>query len=191
MDLIGQLPRLAAPLLGSRGTAMTYQVMRGISSSSYYHTVTPPSITVIARSTRLNSSLSKQVESSWPYYGSNGYTRTRQCAFSQSTTTPANSSSRISGRDPRVSGRDTRAPKPHYHHRGHYKPRGAGRPPLSTFPLSRSFSSSSRVSCSAIISSTSIMADRDILPATVKPSHYDLTISSMNFDDWSYQGEVS
>ncbi|KAI0389382.1 peptidase family M1 [Xylariaceae sp. FL0594] len=35
------------------------------------------------------------------------------------------------------------------------------------------------------------MADRDILPAAVKPSHYDLTISSMNFDDWSYQGEVS
>jgi hypothetical protein len=35
------------------------------------------------------------------------------------------------------------------------------------------------------------MADRDILSAAVKPSHYDLSISSMNFDDWSYQGEVS
>ncbi|KAI1269415.1 peptidase family M1 [Xylariaceae sp. FL1019] len=35
------------------------------------------------------------------------------------------------------------------------------------------------------------MADRDILPANVKPSHYDLTISSLKFDDWSYQGEVS
>ncbi|KAI8630705.1 peptidase family M1 [Xylariaceae sp. FL1651] len=35
------------------------------------------------------------------------------------------------------------------------------------------------------------MADRDILPATVKPSHYELSISSMNFGDWSYQGNVS
>ncbi|KAI0202573.1 peptidase family M1 [Astrocystis sublimbata] len=35
------------------------------------------------------------------------------------------------------------------------------------------------------------MADRDILPAVVKASHYDLSISSMNFGDWSYQGSVS
>ncbi|KAI1438580.1 peptidase family M1 [Xylaria sp. CBS 124048] len=35
------------------------------------------------------------------------------------------------------------------------------------------------------------MADRDILPASVVPSHYDLSISSMNFDDWSYQGQAS
>ncbi|KAI1325932.1 peptidase family M1 [Xylariaceae sp. FL0255] len=35
------------------------------------------------------------------------------------------------------------------------------------------------------------MADRDILPGTVKPSHYDLSISSMNFNDWSYQGQVT
>jgi len=183
MDLIGQLPRLAAPLLGSCGTATTYKMMRGISSPSYYHTAIL-SITAITRSTSLDSSQSKQAESSWPHCGNNGYTRTRQRAFTQSTTTPANSSSQISVRDPR-------APKPHYHQRRHYKPRGAGRPLISILPLSRSFSSTSRVSCSAIISSTSIMADRDILPATVKPSHYDLTISSMNFDEWSYRGEVS
>ncbi|KAH9907781.1 peptidase family M1-domain-containing protein [Xylariomycetidae sp. FL2044] len=35
------------------------------------------------------------------------------------------------------------------------------------------------------------MADRDILPATVKPSHYDLSISGLNFTDWSYQGDVT
>ncbi|KAI0192671.1 peptidase family M1 [Xylaria flabelliformis] len=35
------------------------------------------------------------------------------------------------------------------------------------------------------------MADRDILPAIVKPSHYDLSISSLNFSNWSYQGHVS
>ncbi|KAI2631762.1 peptidase family M1 [Xylaria nigripes] len=35
------------------------------------------------------------------------------------------------------------------------------------------------------------MTDRDILPVTVKPSHYDLSVSSMNFGDWSYQGHVS
>ncbi|KAI1388603.1 peptidase family M1-domain-containing protein [Hypoxylon trugodes] len=54
----------------------------------------------------------------------------------------------------------------------------------------RFFSSSSKVSCSAIIPS-SIMADRDVLPSTVTPSHYDLSISSLNFKDWSYQGSVA
>ncbi|KAF3070716.1 Aminopeptidase 2, mitochondrial [Daldinia childiae] len=34
------------------------------------------------------------------------------------------------------------------------------------------------------------MADRDILPSTVVPSHYDLSISSLKFDDWSFQGAV-
>ncbi|KAI0484343.1 peptidase family M1 [Xylariaceae sp. FL0804] len=54
----------------------------------------------------------------------------------------------------------------------------------------RFFSASSRASCCALIPS-SIMADRDILPATVVPSHYDLSISDIKFDDWSYQGEVN
>ncbi|KAI0014943.1 peptidase family M1 [Xylariomycetidae sp. FL0641] len=35
------------------------------------------------------------------------------------------------------------------------------------------------------------MADRDVLPTNVKPSHYDLSISSLNFDDWTYQGHVT
>ncbi|OTA99541.1 hypothetical protein M426DRAFT_325072 [Hypoxylon sp. CI-4A] len=54
----------------------------------------------------------------------------------------------------------------------------------------RSFSSSSTVSCAAIIPS-SIMADRDVLPSTVTPSHYDLSISHLNFKDWSFQGNVA
>ncbi|KAJ3562442.1 hypothetical protein NPX13_g8566 [Xylaria arbuscula] len=70
----------------------------------------------------------------------------------------------------------------HYHHRGATLP--------IPLPSSRHFSTTPRLSCAAIIPS-SIMADRDILPATVKPSHYDLFISSLKFDDWSYQGHVS
>jgi aminopeptidase N len=35
------------------------------------------------------------------------------------------------------------------------------------------------------------MADRDILPTTVTPSHYDLSISSLQFKDWTYQGNVT
>ncbi|RYP44085.1 hypothetical protein DL768_009409 [Monosporascus sp. mg162] len=35
------------------------------------------------------------------------------------------------------------------------------------------------------------MADRDILPSTVVPSHYDLSIRSLQFKDWSYQGSVT
>ncbi|KAL7624561.1 hypothetical protein AAE478_006128 [Parahypoxylon ruwenzoriense] len=35
------------------------------------------------------------------------------------------------------------------------------------------------------------MADRDVLPSTVTPSHYNLCISSLNFKDWSYQGSVT
>lgn len=34
------------------------------------------------------------------------------------------------------------------------------------------------------------MADRDVLPPTVTPSHYNLSISSLNFKDWSFQGNV-
>lgn len=35
------------------------------------------------------------------------------------------------------------------------------------------------------------MADRDILPSDFKPSHYDLTIKALNFNDWSYKGLVA
>lgn len=56
--------------------------------------------------------------------------------------------------------------------------------------ISKPFSSTSRTACSSIIPS-SIMADRDILPANVKPSHYDLAISSLEFKDWTYQGKVT
>ncbi|CAJ2510805.1 Uu.00g064300.m01.CDS01 [Anthostomella pinea] len=55
---------------------------------------------------------------------------------------------------------------------------------------SRHFSTTPTAACNAIIPS-SIMADRDILPATVKPSHYDLSISALNFKDWSYEGSVT
>lgn len=35
------------------------------------------------------------------------------------------------------------------------------------------------------------MADRDTLPATVGPSHYALSISALEFKDWTYQGKVT
>lgn len=58
-------------------------------------------------------------------------------------------------------------------------------------PLSfRYFSSTPRKSCSAIIPS-SIMADREILPSAVVASHYDLSITSLQFKDWTYQGNVT
>ncbi|KAI0136974.1 peptidase family M1 [Xylariales sp. AK1849] len=38
---------------------------------------------------------------------------------------------------------------------------------------------------------SSIMADRDILPAIIKPSHYGLQISALNFTNWTYQGKVT
>ncbi|KAI3327730.1 peptidase family M1 [Xylariaceae sp. AK1471] len=188
MDLIGQLPRLGVPLLGGHSINMTYRARRG---NSYYVTQSIP--TAVTRRSSFLSIKSKTCittfrNSPWPirytanlFQGSIGYTQTRHLTFCQATTvipSPANS----------VSVQNLRAPNPHYHHRRPYQPRGAAR----LFPLSslRSFSTTSRVYCSAIIPS-SIMADRDILPATVKPSHYDLSISSMNFDDWSYQGEVS
>ncbi|KAI2615097.1 peptidase family M1-domain-containing protein [Hypoxylon sp. NC1633] len=71
--------------------------------------------------------------------------------------------------------------------------------PLSTYTAARildkssrrSFSSSPAVFCSAIIHSSSIMADRDVLPSTVTPSHYNISISSLKFEDWSYQGTVT
>ncbi|KAI1809865.1 peptidase family M1-domain-containing protein [Poronia punctata] len=203
MDLIGQLPRLAVALFGGCSPPMAYQMMRGKLSSSYYHTVTQ-SITAITRSSDLSCRPSKQYTRnsilpthSWPSPSGDGYTRTRPSTFCRffltadtwgtrtcsSSSTPADSSHLILARS-------SRAPIPHHHHGRQSKPRGAVLPKISIPPLSRSFSSTTRVSCSAIIPS-SIMADRDILPATVKPSHYDLTISSMNFDDWSYQGEVS
>lgn len=43
--------------------------------------------------------------------------------------------------------------------------------------------------CAAILPS-SIMADRDILSTAVKPSHYNLSISGLKQDDWSFQGKV-
>ena len=63
---------------------------------------------------------------------------------------------------------------------------------LRAFPPAlslRSFSSTPKSSCSAIIPS-SIMADRDILPPTVVPSHYDLSIRSLESNDWSFEGTV-
>lgn len=35
------------------------------------------------------------------------------------------------------------------------------------------------------------MADRDVLPSTITPSHYDLSLHSLKFEDWSYQGNVT
>ncbi|ETS77466.1 hypothetical protein PFICI_11340 [Pestalotiopsis fici W106-1] len=62
--------------------------------------------------------------------------------------------------------------------------------PLLRFIISRTFSSTSSTRCSCIIPS-SIMADRDTLPENVKPSHYSLSISSLEFKDWTYQGKVT
>lgn len=35
------------------------------------------------------------------------------------------------------------------------------------------------------------MTDRDILPDYFKPSHYDLTVKDLDFNDWSYKGTVA
>lgn len=35
------------------------------------------------------------------------------------------------------------------------------------------------------------MADRDVLPAAIKPAHYALSLSSLDFKNWSYQGKVT
>lgn len=35
------------------------------------------------------------------------------------------------------------------------------------------------------------MADRDILPDTFKPFHYDLVIKDLNFAAWTYNGSVT
>lgn len=34
------------------------------------------------------------------------------------------------------------------------------------------------------------MTDRDILPDTFKPAHYDLAIKDIDFKNWSYKGSV-
>lgn len=62
--------------------------------------------------------------------------------------------------------------------------------PLLRFISSRSFSSTTSTRCSCIIPS-SIMADRDTLSENVKPSHYNLSISSLEFKNWSFQGRVT
>lgn len=35
-----------------------------------------------------------------------------------------------------------------------------------------------------------VMADRDVLPDTFKPVHYELLISHLNFAEWTYKGKV-
>lgn len=40
------------------------------------------------------------------------------------------------------------------------------------------------------ISTTANMADRDILPDSFKPVHYDLVIKNLDFKNWSYTGTV-
>ena len=111
-------------------------------------------------------------------------------AFSQTTTlcvsSPAQSVA-VRAVQARPSSHQIKTPRYQTTAQFHHRQRGALR--LLPLPPSRQFSATSRVSCSAIIPS-SIMADRDILPGTVKPSHYDLSISSLNFEDWSYQGHV-
>jgi hypothetical protein len=34
------------------------------------------------------------------------------------------------------------------------------------------------------------MTDRDILPDTFKPAHYDLVIKDLDLKNWSYKGTV-
>ncbi len=169
MAFIGQLTRFGVPLLGGRSgsTAMTYH-KRG----SYV--------------TQLKGHFSSVGSRHWPkttavlsFQCNTRYTHTQHRAVGQTTTLrvspPANS----------VPAQPCHIRTPH--HRTQCS-RGATLPLLLSSP--RQFSTTSRVSCSAIIPS-SIMTDRDILPGIVKPSHYDLSIASMNFEDWSYQGHVS
>lgn len=181
MDFIRQLTRFGVPLLGrGRSVAMTYYT-RG-SSYRYVTQSISQKGTICCVTTALNSPWFRTGTSTANLLqGSTGYTQTLYRAVSQATaitlSSPANS----------VSG-PASVQVPHHRARDWYKRRGA----ILSLPLSaaRQFSTTSRVSCSAIIPS-SIMADRDILPAIVKPSHYDLSISSLNFNDWSYQGHVS
>ncbi len=35
------------------------------------------------------------------------------------------------------------------------------------------------------------MAERDILPDHFKPVHYDLVLTDLDFDQWSYKGAVT
>lgn len=192
MDLIGRLARFGVPLLGGRSStvAMTYR-MRG----SYV----TQSITAITRKgyrAAAGHCITTSPNSPWlkipaviPVPGGVSYTKARcSCAVSHAPTvgisSPANSVSLRTS--------PSRVPSRVPHHQTQYlhayRRRGAALPlPLSS---PRLFSTTSRVSCSVLIPS-SIMTDRDILPGIVKPSHYDLSISSMNFDDWSYQGRVS
>lgn len=193
MDFIGRLARFGVPLLGDRSStlAMIYH-MRGSCA-----TQSTPSITAIARqscraihciTTRPNSPWSRTATATL-FQGSNGQVQQQRIAilyrsFNQSTT--VNISSPAHSVFPQAS--PPRARVPHY--RTQYLSQRRGAPPSILLPSPRLFTTTSRASCSAIIPS-SIMTDRDTLPSIVKPTHYDLSISSLNFDDWSYKGQVA
>lgn len=198
MDFIGRLARFGVPLLGGPSSAvpatcMIRYHMRGSCATQ----ATTLSITAITREScrgihcvtiRPNSPWSRTTTATL-FQGSNGYVqqkRTKILSRSFSQSTAVNISSPAHSVVPQASPPRTRVP----HHRTQYLSQRRGAPP-SILPSSpRLFSTTCRASCSAIIPS-SIMTDRDTLPSIVRPSHYDLSISSLNFDDWSYKGQVA
>ncbi|KAI1171642.1 peptidase family M1-domain-containing protein [Nemania sp. FL0916] len=184
MDLIGRLAQFGVPLLRSRGGTAVATYMRGSCVTSFTSAAgrqTPPPVirpTLPGSNRGLGTKVAALSQGS-----TTGYTCKTQATPTVNGSAPANSVLRTS--------RIPVLPVPHQQSKYLNQRRGAFLSlPLFSFFSPRQFCTTSRKSCSAIIPS-SIMADRDILPGTVKPSHYDLSISSMNFDDWSYKGQVS
>ncbi|KAI1078525.1 peptidase family M1-domain-containing protein [Whalleya microplaca] len=201
-DVIGRLFRFVVPF--NVRNARNVESVRGISFSTSGST--SGSTSTSCSSTVHRASIlkqSRQYPTSERFdclfkpvaLGQNHWTFTSCRSFSS---TPANSSSGrfFSQQQPRrIGARD----RPHLDSYGqHHHQRGAVILPQTPLtPLTRShitpgrlFSTTPSVSCAAIIPS-SIMADRDTLPSTVTPAHYDLSISSLNFKDWSFQGNVA
>ncbi|KAI2624565.1 peptidase family M1-domain-containing protein [Hypomontagnella submonticulosa] len=210
MDIIGQFFRSALPRFRLRGTK------RGVNigSSSSVHTTTSTTIFACSITT---ASASKQLPRQYTFpsiYASRSDSSCAPLAKSHKIFIPCRSFASTPANSVISAGLDShhqsnQRSRPHLnsdkpyntYNNSYHSPlrRGAARltlqlrtiaPARVSSTSSRSFSSSSSVSCSAIIPS-SIMADRDILPSTVSPSHYNLSIASLKFDDWSYQGNVS
>ncbi|KAI1347736.1 peptidase family M1-domain-containing protein [Xylaria sp. FL0043] len=190
MDFVGQLMRAGVPLLGGRSgrtgrsasTAMTYYMTYYTTRGGSYVTQSIAATTRIGHFLPVGSRHWSKINTVSSFQGSNGYTRflhraVRQTIAARCVSSPANS----------VPAPKSQIGTPRHRTQFCYHPQVAALPLLVS--SSRQFSTTPRASCSAIIPS-SIMTDRDILPDVVKPSHYDLSISSMEFEDWSYQGHV-
>lgn len=200
MDFIGRLARFGVPLLGGRSctAAMIYH-MRGISCAIQSIHTQSMVIAIDRNSCRAIHCITTRPNSPWSrtntatlFHGTNGHGQAQQQSitvpyrsFSQSTT--VNISSPAHSVFPRSSPPQAQVP---HHRTPYYLSQRRGACPSILLSSPRLFSTTSRTSCSAIIPS-SIMTDRDTLPGIFKPSHYDLSISSLNFDDWSYKGQVA